>query len=123
MKPTEDINPNVEHVAISKLRNLNASKLRIISAPLVVHTNNTPLAVLMRYEHFLSMQTQLQSLLDTIETIATKEEFAALAGQLHDVQLAARTKALNKINAFYARTTTDEPPSPAANPDILDGTQ
>ena len=122
MKSIQDIKTDVEHATISKLRTLNAKNLRLISTPLVLHTNQTPLAVLMRYEHFLSMQTQLQSLLNTIEIISTKEEFAALADQLDDVQQVARTNALNKINAFYAGTIND-PPSTAANLDILDITK
>src|SRR5688572_27253913 len=107
MKLIKDIKPNVEHVAISKLRTLNANNLRLISTPLVVHTNNAPLAVLMRYEHFLSLQTQLQSMLNTLEMIVTKEEFAALAGRLEDIQQVARTKALNDINSFYERPTNN----------------
>ena len=95
--------PHVEHAAISKLRTLNADNLRHLPSPLVLHANNTPLAVLMRYEHFLGLQTQLQSLLNTMEMIVTKEEFTSLSDELDDIQKVARAKAISKIQAFYLK--------------------
>lgn len=94
----------MEHVAISKLRTLNAGHLRQLPAPWVLHSNNMPLAVLMRYEHFLTLQTQLHSLLDTMETIVSKRKFAALSGELDAIQQVARANAMKKIDAFYRKS-------------------
>jgi hypothetical protein len=53
------IDPNVEHVGVSRLRELNATKLRQFEKTLVIRDNDTPLAVLLTYEQFLNMQRQL----------------------------------------------------------------
>jgi hypothetical protein len=99
---TDSAEPDVQHAVISRLRKLNAKNLRDLPSALVLHSNKLPLAVLMRYEHFLDLQTKLQALLNTMEMIITKEEFAALSHQLDDIQQVARTKALSKISAFYS---------------------
>ena len=94
----------VEHVALSKLRTLNSRNLRKLPKPWVLHSNNMPLAVLMRYEHFLTLQTQLQSLLDTMENIVTRRKFAALSRELDAIQQVARASAMKKIDAFYRKS-------------------
>src|SRR5262245_52085485 len=44
------IDPNVEHVGVSKLRSLNADTLREMNKTLVLQDNHEPLAVLLKYE-------------------------------------------------------------------------
>jgi hypothetical protein len=50
------LDPNVQHVGISRLRALNVTQLRELDKTLVIQDNDKPLAVLLKYEHFLAMQ-------------------------------------------------------------------
>jgi hypothetical protein len=53
------LDPSVQHVGISKLRALNVAQLRALDKTLVIQDNDKPLAVLLRYEHFLAMQEKM----------------------------------------------------------------
>jgi translation initiation factor IF-3 len=53
------LDPNVQHVGISKLRALNVTQLRALDKTLVIQDNDKPLAVLLKYEHFIAMQEKL----------------------------------------------------------------
>jgi translation initiation factor IF-3 len=55
------LDPSVQHVGISKLRALNVTQLRNLDKTLVIQDNDKPLAVLLKYEHFMAMQEQLRS--------------------------------------------------------------
>jgi hypothetical protein len=52
------LDPSVQHVGISRLRALNVTQLRELDKTLVIQDNETPLAVLLKYEHFLAMQDE-----------------------------------------------------------------
>ena len=92
------IDPNVEHVGVSRLRTLNASNLRNFEKTLVIQDNNTPLAVLLTYDQFLLMQKQLQAVLDTIVVLTDDQECTALRDGLKAVQ-EGRTRSLAEIRA------------------------
>lgn len=96
------IDPNVEHVGVSRLRSLNATNLRHFDKAMVIQDNNTPLAVLLTYEQFLSMQKQLQAVLDTVEVMTDDEERSALAAGIQSLS-AGRTKPLSEIRAALKR--------------------
>ena len=49
------VDPTVQHVRISRLRALNVTQLRELDKTLVIQDNDEPLAVLLKYEHFLAM--------------------------------------------------------------------
>ena len=53
------LDPNVQHVGISKLRALNVAQLRTFDKTWVIQDNDKPLAVLLKYEHFLAMQEKM----------------------------------------------------------------
>src|SRR5271166_2608995 len=53
------VDPTVQHVGISRLRALNVTQLRELDKTLVIQDNDEPLAVLLKYEHFLAMQERL----------------------------------------------------------------
>lgn len=53
------VDPTVQHVGISRLRALNVSQLRALDKTLVIQDNDEPLAVLLKYEHFLAMQEKI----------------------------------------------------------------
>ena len=55
------LDPNVQHVGISRLRNLTATRLRDLDKTLVIQDSNEPLALLLRYEHFLAMQERIKT--------------------------------------------------------------
>src|SRR5271170_1146362 len=92
------IDPNVEHVGVSRLRTLNATNLRQFNKALVIQDNDKPLAVLLTYDQFLLMQRQLQAVLETVELIADNEERTALAEGLRAVS-EGKTKPLSEIRA------------------------
>jgi hypothetical protein len=92
------IDPNVEHVGVSRLRKLNSNDLRKIEKTLVLQENDTPLAVLVTYEKYLILQNQLDSLMATIEVLTDQEESGALVAGLNDLK-AGRTKSLAEVKA------------------------
>jgi hypothetical protein len=53
------VDPTVQHVGISRLRALNVSQLRALDKTLVIQDNDEPLAVLLKYDHFLAMQERI----------------------------------------------------------------
>lgn len=61
------IDPTIEHVGVSKLRQLSAANLGKLKKMLVVQDNDTALAVVIRYEQYLAMQNQLEEALRTIQ--------------------------------------------------------
>jgi hypothetical protein len=92
------IDPNVEHVGVSRLRTLNATNLRHFDKALVIQDNDKPLAVLLTYDQFLLMQRQLESALETVEVLTDDEERSLLADGLRAVS-EGRTKPLSEIRA------------------------
>ena len=53
------LDPSVQQVGISRLRALNVTQLRELDKTLVIQDNDKPLAVLLKYEHFLAMQEMI----------------------------------------------------------------
>jgi hypothetical protein len=53
------IDPSVQHIGISRLRALNVTQLRDLDKTLVIQDNDKPLAVLLKYEHFMAIQERL----------------------------------------------------------------
>jgi len=96
------IDHNVRHVGVSKLRKLNSDDLRKIEETLVLQENDTPLAVLVKYEKYLVLQNELESLMATVELLTNKEETAALLAGLKDFE-AGRTKPLSAIKASLGK--------------------
>ncbi len=97
------IDPNVEHVGVSKLRKLNSKELRLIKKVMVLQDNDEPLAVLVKYEQFLIMQNQLKSLLETIELLSNQEEVKSLIAGLNDMQN-GKTRKLSDIKASLRKS-------------------
>jgi translation initiation factor IF-3 len=55
------LDPNVQHVGISRLRALNVAQLRELDKTLVIQDNDKPLAVLLKYEQFVAMQEMIRN--------------------------------------------------------------
>jgi PHD/YefM family antitoxin component YafN of YafNO toxin-antitoxin module len=96
------IDPTIKHVGVSKLRELNAAKLRETEDTFVIQDNNTPLAVLLRYEKFLTMQQQLASVMNTLELLSESKELEGLLAGIQDMQ-AGRVRSLAEIEAELAK--------------------
>lgn len=77
------IDPNVEHVGVSKLRQLNATNIRNFKKMMVVQDNDTPLLVLLNYEQYLIMQNQLKQALETIRMLKTPGILQGLKDAAH----------------------------------------
>jgi hypothetical protein len=67
------IDPNVKHVGVSKLRELNATKLRDLDKTLVIQDDDTPLAVVLSYEQYLDMQAERENIIATLEALFEKD--------------------------------------------------
>ncbi len=76
------IDPDVDHVGVSTLRTMNAASLRESTKTLVIRDNNTPVAVLLAYDSFLSMQEHMERLLSTVELLSDNEEMSLLLAGL-----------------------------------------
>jgi PHD/YefM family antitoxin component YafN of YafNO toxin-antitoxin module len=92
------IDPKVKHVGVSKLREMNATKLKETEDTYVIQENEVPLAVLLRYEKFLIMQEQMQSVLNTIDLLQNPEEMKEIVQGLKDFRL-GKTRKLSEIEA------------------------
>lgn len=96
------IDPRVRHVGVSKLRELNATKLKEMGQgndeTLVIQDNDTPLAVLLTYERFLVIQEKLTAVFNTVEMLTDTTERAALLAALGDVK-AGRVRSLDEIES------------------------
>ena len=86
------IDPNVQYVGVSKLRNLNATSLQNLDAKtIVVQENNQPIAVIVSFEQFLEMQREREKVRATLEMLVNDDERNALLAGMQDI-LSKRTK-------------------------------
>jgi hypothetical protein len=70
-----NIDPDVKYVGVSKLRELNATKLRDSQeTTYVLQENDQPLAVLLSYERYLIIQQQLTAVLSAVEMLSDPDE-------------------------------------------------
>jgi PHD/YefM family antitoxin component YafN of YafNO toxin-antitoxin module len=92
------IDPTIKHVGVSKLRELNATALRETDDTFVIQDNNTPLAVLLTYEKFLSMQQKLMSVINTLELLTESKELAGVLAGIEEMS-AGRSRPLTDIEA------------------------
>ncbi len=79
------LDPMVEHVGISKLRTLNSHNLSKINKMMVIQDNDAPLAVLLGYQQYLTIQNKLQEALDALELLSKQENVQRLLGGLRDI--------------------------------------
>jgi predicted CopG family antitoxin len=94
-----NIDPNIKHVGVSKLRGLNASKLKEqTDDTLVIQENDTPLAVLLSYQKFLEIKQEFDSLVNVIEMLASDTEKKSLIEAFEDLR-AGRVRSLAEIEA------------------------
>jgi PHD/YefM family antitoxin component YafN of YafNO toxin-antitoxin module len=96
------IDPTIKHVGVSKLRELNATTLKETEDTFVIQDNNTPLAVLLRYEKFLIMQQQLMSVLNTLDLLSEQKELEGLLAGIRDLD-AGRVRSLADVEAELAK--------------------
>ena len=101
--PNSYINPNVRHVGVSKLRSLNASQLRGIDKTLVIQENDQPLAVLLKYEEFLTMQKQLMALLETKSVMSDKDEIGGIISGVDEAK-SGKTKSIEDVRHSLTKT-------------------
>jgi predicted transcriptional regulator len=95
------IDPNVKYVGVSKLRQMNATKLKETDDTFVLQDNDQPLAVLVKYPKFMEMQQQLMSFLNTIDLLLEEKEMDGLRAGLEDLK-AGRFRSLIGIEADLA---------------------
>ena len=92
------IDPNVKYVGISKLRDLNATKLKESQDTLVFQDNDAPLAVLLSYEKYLFIQEQLAAVMNTLELFSESEELEGVLKGLRDITQ-GRTRSFSEVKA------------------------
>jgi hypothetical protein len=83
----------------SKLRDLNASKLKEQNdETLVIQENDTPLAVLFCYKRFLEIRQEFDALVSMIELLANEPERKGLVAAFEDIRT-GRVRSLDDIEA------------------------
>ncbi len=93
------IDPDVKFVGVSKLRDLNATKLRdIAQTTYVFQDKDQPLAVLLSYDRYLEMQSQLEGVVGLLEMLTNEKEREGVMAGLHD-SAAGRAKSFSQIKA------------------------
>jgi PHD/YefM family antitoxin component YafN of YafNO toxin-antitoxin module len=90
------IDPSVKHIGVSRLRGLNADKLRNNQETFVIQDNDRPLAVLLTYEKFLAMQEKLRAVVNVIDLLSDPSEVEALDAAFADIK-ADRIESLDAI--------------------------
>ena len=80
------IDPSVRHIGVSKLRGLNADRLRETDETFVIQENDRPLAVLLTYEKFLAIQQKLKSVANLMDMLRDKNEALAFVAGLDDLR-------------------------------------
>ena len=79
------IDPSVKYVGISKLRDLNATKLKETKETLVLQDNDVPLAVLLSYENYMVIQQKMAALMSTLELFSDRVELEGVLRGLKDI--------------------------------------
>lgn len=98
-----NIDPNVKYVGVSKLRDLNATKLRDqADETLVIQENDTPLSVLLPYKRYLAIREEFNALLSMIELLANETERSGLLKAFEDIR-AGRVRSLDEIETELER--------------------
>jgi hypothetical protein len=94
-----NIDPKIKHVGVSKLRDLNATKLKEQEDDtLVIQENDTPLSVLFSYKRYQEMRDEFNALMSMIEMLTSKSETDGLLAGLEDVRV-GRVRPLVDIEA------------------------
>ena len=94
-----DINPHVKYVGVSKLRDLNASKLKEQKEDtFVIQENDTPLSVLLSYKKYLEMREEFNAMVSMIEMLANPTERNGILQAFEDIR-AGRVRSLTDIEA------------------------
>jgi hypothetical protein len=92
-----DIDPRIRHVGVSKLRDLNATKLKENEDDTyVIQENDVPLSVLFSYKKYQEMRAQMNSLVSMIEMLTSDNERNGLLEAFEDVR-AGRIRTLAEI--------------------------
>jgi hypothetical protein len=68
----------------------------------VIQENEVPLAVLLRYERFLIMQEQIQSMLNTVELIQDSTELSGLITAMREFREGS-TRKLSDVDPAFKR--------------------
>jgi hypothetical protein len=93
------IDPDVRFVGVSKLRDMNATKLRDnAQTTYVFQDNDQPLAVLLSYDRYLTIQSQLDGVVGLLEMLTNDKEREGVVAGLHDVT-AGRFKPFSQVKA------------------------
>lgn len=94
-----DINPQIRFVGVSKLRELNATKLKQQTEDaLVIQENDTPLSVLLSYRKYQAMREEFNALLSMIELLTNDNERTGLLKSFEDIR-SGRVRSLAEIEA------------------------
>lgn len=81
------LDPDVKYVGVSKLRDLNATKLKDDQGTTyVLQDNDQPLAVLLSYERYLIIQEQLASVMNALEMLSDPDERKGLIAGIEDLR-------------------------------------
>ena len=98
-----DIDPRIRHVGVSKLRDLNATKLKENEDDtFVIQENDVPLSVLFSYKKYQEMRAEMNSLLSMIEMLTNDTERTGLIAAFEDLR-GGRVRTLSEIETDLAK--------------------
>lgn len=96
-----DIDPRIKHVGVSKLRDLNATKLKEQEDDtLVIQENDTPLSVLFSYKRYQEIRAEVNALRNMIEMLKSKHETDNLLAAFEDLR-EGRVRSLEEVEADF----------------------
>lgn len=94
------IDPDVKYVGVSKLRELNATKLKDSQGTTyVLQENDQPLAVLLSYDRYLVIQQQLAAVLSAMEMLSDSHEKDGVIAGIMEVGEGRATRSFSDIKA------------------------
>jgi lipid A disaccharide synthetase len=94
-----EIDPQIRYVGVSKLRELNAARLREqTDDTFVIQENDTPLSVLLSYRRYQEMRAEFNSLLSMVEMLTNDSERNGLLAAFEDIRT-GRVRTLAEIEA------------------------
>ncbi len=100
------IDPRIEHVGLGKLRRMDGPTLKknaVDKKTLVIREHDVPLAVLVSYEQYLTMQNEFKSLMETLEITSNSVEMQMLMDGFAEAQQ-GQTRSIEDIRKNLKHT-------------------
>jgi hypothetical protein len=93
------IDPNIEHLGVSQLRQMDGKSIRSKNGKaLLIQDHNEPIAVLLSYEQYLVLQEKMKAVMNTMEMFTDDDEAKLFLSAMSDFSK-GKTRSLGDIRA------------------------